>query len=141
LVSVGSALTGAFDVGQWSRAVREELPKLGVTACYVAAYEPMGLTPRTSRAEQATLVAAFDSRLQVDFHQESFALEALAPVSVWPPARQHRFILLPLFHAGVDLGFTLIECNDAPGTVLEAVREQLSIGLYGSMLARVHAGQ
>ncbi len=141
LVSVGSALAGAFDLQQWSNAVKQELPKLGVTACYVAAYEPMTINPRAGSTERATLVAAFDSQLQIDYHRESFDLQSLAPVSVWPPARQHRFIALPLFHAGVDLGFTLVECNDAPGTVLEAVREQLSIGLYGSLLAQRNAAE
>jgi DNA-binding LacI/PurR family transcriptional regulator len=136
LVSVGSALAGSFDLAELSTTIETRLPKLGVTACYVAVYEPFTLEGHESLPEKAHLVAAFDSELEIEATAAPFDVRQIAPSPNWPPARLYRFVALPLFHKNVDLGFALIECHDSPGAVLEAVREQLSIALYGALLAQ-----
>lgn len=135
LLSIGAELAGSFDLSRLDQVVRERLPKLGVTACYVAVYEPFRMEQR-GEPTAARLVAAYDAECEVTLSATPFDVRALAPAEWWPPARGHRFMVLPLFWNGVDLGFTLLECDDPTGMLLENVREQLSIGLYGALLAR-----
>jgi phosphoserine phosphatase RsbU/P len=136
LVNVGSALTGTFDLTELSRAIQSELPALGITACYVAVYEPFGARQHTHLPELARLVAAFDNGFEVTAIGEQFRPHQLAPTSCWPPPRQSRFTVLPLFLKGAELGFALVESKTAPGAVLEFVREQLSIALFGASISR-----
>jgi hypothetical protein len=49
-------------------------------------------------------------------------------------ARTSHFQVLPLFLNGHNLGFALVESR-AQAAVLEMVRAQLSIALYGALLA------
>lgn len=135
LLTIGAELAGSFDLTNLSQIVSERLPKLGVSACYVAVYEPFSADRRAEPAE-ARLVAAYDAEVELPFTSSpAFEVRALAPAELWPPPRGHRFMVLPLFWKGVDLGFTLLECDDPTGMVLENVREQLSIALYGALLA------
>jgi hypothetical protein len=135
LVNVGAALTGTFDLTELSQAIQAELPGLGISACYVAVYEPFGSKRHTHLPELARLVAGFDNGTQVQLSNEPFRAPQLAPATVWPPARLSRFTTLPLFLKGADLGYALVESKTAPGSVLEFVREQLSIALFGASLS------
>lgn len=136
LVNVGSSLAGSFDFAELGEAVARQLPRLGVVSAYVAVYDPMTLTPGDGLPSQAHLVAVFDSESNLPLTGEPFEPREMSPISLWPPARPYRFVVLPLFLKDVDLGFALIECPKAAGSVLEAVREQLSIALYGALIAR-----
>ncbi len=133
LVSVGAELAGSFDLDELQNVVEHKLRKLGVSACYVSVYEPFGLA-RKGQPTRGRTVAVFDAEVEVKPSATTFEPQLLAPPELWPPSHQHRFVTLPLFWKGVDLGFALIQC-DASGAVLETVREQLSIGLYGALLA------
>lgn len=135
LLNVGAALTGSFDLKELSKAIQAELPALGISACYVAVYEPFGAKRHNHLPELARLVAGFDNGTQLVVTDEQFRPHQLAPVAVWPPPRQSRFTVLPLFLKGADLGFALVESKTAPGSVLEFVREQLSIALFGASLS------
>lgn len=136
LLNVGAALTGSFDLKELSKAIQAELPALGISACYVAVYEPFGAKRHNHLPELARLVAGFDNGTQLVVTDEQFRPHQLGPIAVWPPARQSRFTVLPLFLKGADLGFALVESKTAPGSVLEFVREQLSIALFGASLSR-----
>jgi hypothetical protein len=135
LLDVGAALTGTFDLKELSRAIQTELPSLGISACFVAVYEPFGTKHQNHVPELARLVAGFDNGSELSVAGEQYRPQLLAPPSVWPLARQSRFTVLPLFLKGSDLGFALVESKTAPGPVLEFVREQLSIALFGASLS------
>ncbi len=134
LVSVGAQLAGSFDLAELQQVVSQRLHELGVTACYVSVYEPFTLE-RAGKPEKARTVAVFDAEVELHPIATPFDSHQLAPPELWPPARLHRFVTLPLFWKELELGIALVECDASSGAVLEAVREQLSIGLYGALLA------
>lgn len=136
LVEVGSALTASYDLDALARSIRSELPRLGVTACYVAVYQPFELKAPDSNPPRAQLVAAFDGQESLMVSSLPFEAPQLAPDALWPPARLHRMTVLPLFLKEHDLGFAVLE--GPHGSLSEMIRSQLSIALYGALLARAH---
>jgi hypothetical protein len=140
LADVGAALTGAFDLEELARRIETELPKVGITSCFVSAYEPLTLEQRKQAPRQAKLVAAFDTNQRLPVYGAAFDIHSLAPTELWPPGRLHGTTVLPLFLKDVDLGVALFERKAVKGSVLEFLREQLSIALYGALLAR-HAAR
>lgn len=135
-VSAGAALTSTYDLEALADAIRSELPALGISACYVSVYEPFTFRPQgQALPDRARLVTVFDVNAKLPSVGQPFAVQQLAPPELWPLARQTRMALLPLFLKGLDLGFVLIESKTASGAVMEFVREQLSIALYGALMA------
>src|SRR5690606_16231650 len=107
-----------------------ELPRLGVTACYVAVYQPFELDTPVGDPIRARLLAAFDGPKTLTTSSPSFEAPQLAPDALWPPPRLHRLTVLPLFLKEHDLGFALLE--GPHGALSEMIRSQLSIALYGA---------
>ncbi len=139
LTKVGAALTGSFNIEELTQEMQKRLPSIGVKSCYLAVYDPFNLSPSDQPRNRARLIGAFDDGKALEVDRAPFATDGLAPPKLWPPARLHHFSVLPLFLKGVDLGFALVECEHTEGSVLEFVRKQLSIGLYGSLLGRHHS--
>jgi hypothetical protein len=133
LVDVGTTLTSSYNLGDLQAAVESELPKLGITACYLAIYNPLSLTGDNPTFE-ARLVAGYDGAQPLQLIGATFPSQRLAPPEIWPPARTSRFLVLPLFLKGRNLGFVMLE-STTQGSVIEMVRGQLSVALYGSLLA------
>lgn len=134
LVEVGTALTASYDLEALARSIPAELPRLGVTACYVAVYQPFELDTPVGDPIRARLLAAFDGPKTLTTSSPSFEAPQLAPDALWPPPRLHRLTVLPLFLKEHDLGFALLE--GPHGALSEMIRSQLSIALYGALLAQ-----
>lgn len=138
LQQAGATIAGSFSLQALEAAVHKELPPLGITACYVASYEPPSKTgsPLSSRAQ---LVCAYDESGPIAVNTLPFESRHLAPEGIWPPQRIHRLTVVPLFLGDWQLGFAMLESH-AEGSVIEMLRAQLSIALYGCSLAqRVNA--
>jgi phosphoserine phosphatase RsbU/P len=140
LSGLGAALTGCYDLNELASRLKVQLPSVGIEACYLSVYEPFELQVRASPPKVARLVAAFDGKAELPTYGAPFDIHQLAPVELWPPSRLHSATLLPLFLKEVDLGFLLLEGRSVKGSVLEFLREQLSIALYGALLASKVSG-
>jgi hypothetical protein len=88
------------------------------------------------------VLAAFDAEREISVTtpaSEAFDTAALLPEGLMPkggaPALTRQMCVLPLFLKGEDLGYCLIQARGGKGTVLEALRDQLSTALYGANLA------
>lgn len=135
LQQAGATIAGSFSVEGLSASVQRELPLLGITACYIAAYDPP-TTSGTPIPAQANMVCAYDETGPLTNGLGLFDPLRLAPTSIWPPKRIHRLTVVPLFLGDWQLGFAMLESHTAEGSVIEMLRAQLSIALYGASLAR-----
>jgi signal transduction histidine kinase len=70
-----------------------------------------------------------------DHGGDVFPSQRLAPEGVLP-RRRTTFVLEPLFFREDQLGFVLFEMGPREGTIYEALREQISAALKGSLLVR-----
>lgn len=138
LQRAGAAIAGSFDVAALDVAVREHLPGLGIVACYISAYAPVEQIDSAPLTE-ARLLCGYDPQHESGIVEPAaFPSTSLTPPSVWPFARAHRLTVLPLFLRDKQLGFALVESHGVAGSVIEMVRAQLSIALYGIVLYRAY---
>lgn len=120
----GQRLIASRDVDELTKALTEELPRLGIPACHVMAYD----TPGTARA----LVRYEDGRLK-DHSDSPFPAINLTP---YPFHRDEPFSALcaPLYTDEDHLGYVIFEQGPEPGWIYEAVQQQLSSALRGIRL-------
>lgn len=141
LSEVGAALMRTFDLAELAKAVCRELPRLGVEAFYLCAYESeAGGAPASGLPARSRLIAGFDSELEVVLDspaEATFETAALLPASLKPGAAPgtRQMTVLPLFLKDESLGYCLVQARGGKSSVLEVVREQLSAALYGAKLA------
>lgn len=136
LQRASAALAGAFDEEALAQAVRAHLPELGIAACYVSAYSPIDRIGDAPLPE-ARFICGYDPEHRMGIADERpFPSTSLTPESIWASARAHRLTVLPLFLRDKQLGFALVESHGVSGSVIEMVRAQLSIALYGVFLQR-----
>lgn len=130
----GAIIASSFSLSALSAAIQKELPPLGVSACYISAYD----TPSQSDAPLpalAELVCAYDETGALGVNGGPFEARRLAPADIWPPKRLHRLTVVPLFLGDWQLGFAMLE-SQADGSVIEMLRASLSVALYGCSLTR-----
>jgi phosphoserine phosphatase RsbU/P len=141
LSEVGAALTASFDLAELARVACQKLPRLGVTAFCLAVYEPFTTAQRHTGLQlpqRSRLVAAFDQSeaLVIDQPQATFATDEVAPAPFNTHSKTRQMTALSLYLKGENLGFCLVQCRGGNGAVIEMLREQLSIALYGCRGAR-----
>jgi DNA-binding LacI/PurR family transcriptional regulator/signal transduction histidine kinase len=129
----GEAMITAFDVISLVHAVAEQFPKLGINSCYLSLYEG-----RTQPAPDSRLILAFDERRPpgADPVGVLFPSRQLVPAGLLPSDRRYTYIVEPLFFKEDQLGFALFEMGPPEGGVYEAVRDQISAALKGSLLVQ-----
>lgn len=139
---VGTALMRTFDIAQLAEAICRELPRLGVDAFFLCAYEPKAPGSAAALPPRARLIAGFDVERELRMsrpREQSFETGQLLPDSLLPrggaPALTRQFSVLPLFLGDQDLGYCLVQARGARSTLLEALRDQLSTALFGAHLA------
>lgn len=139
LTGVAAALTSTFDLGSLAKVAPGELPKLGVSAFYLVCYEPFdGAQESDALPPRSRLIAAFDTTtdLRKDVPDGSdFATTSLLPASLSESARTHQMAVMPLFWKDRNLGYFLVECRGGKAWVIEVLRDQLSIALFGALLS------
>jgi phosphoserine phosphatase RsbU/P len=138
LSEVGSSLVRTFDLVKLAKAVCRELPRLGIDAFYLCAYE--GAASDTGLPAKARLLAGFD--LEHGVHIDKPSEATFDTAGLLPPALQPRatpgtrqLSVLPLFIEDDSLGYCLVQARGGKAAVLEVLRDQLSAALYGAQLA------
>ena len=134
LTDVSGALAASYGLQDLSECIHHQLPRLGITACYLAVHEPFTFD-REESADASRCVVAYDKNVPVPGARGSvFPTREVGPAELWPPERLYHFSVLPLFLKGRSMGYALLECRSGKGTVIEVVREQLSVALFGALL-------
>ncbi|MFD9698028.1 substrate-binding domain-containing protein [Lentzea sp. NPDC059081] len=117
----GQRILASRDVNELTKALSEELPRLGIPGCHVMAYDGPGTVRALVRYENGELLSAPES---------PFPIRELTP---YPLHRAEPFsALVAALHTDErQLGYVIFEKGPEPGWIYEAVQQQLSSALHG----------
>jgi signal transduction histidine kinase len=142
---VGQRLLSAPDVDELADALAEELPKLGIPTCYLAAYttEPTGgdeagtesPTDGVGRTWSRSLLAyEHGRRREMPEVGEVYRSTDLVAGNALERASQFSMVAAPLYFKEEQLGFVLFEVGPRIGWIYEALQEQLGSALQAALL-------
>jgi len=134
LREVGQMLITTHDVTELMDMLVQELPRLGISSCYLSLYEDPN-----SPTDWSTLTLAYREGERVALAEEKkrFASPQLVPTGLLPENRRYELIVQPLYFRQSQLGFALFEFEQGiqqRGLISEALRGQLSSALQGALL-------
>jgi DNA-binding LacI/PurR family transcriptional regulator/serine phosphatase RsbU (regulator of sigma subunit) len=146
LVTASRALLTSFDVVELRRAIRSELPRLGVPACSLLVYEGdgAGVPPSARHGEFGQSGALPElSRCIVSYEPAQFGSlapppDALRTEQLWPRPRTMRSsqTVQSLFFDQERLGLLMLDFTPGQGPLHHAIGEMVSASLQGARLAQ-----
>jgi diguanylate cyclase (GGDEF)-like protein len=130
LRDVGQALISSWDVAGIMDALRDHLPRMGISAGFLAMYA----NPDAPLA-QARLMLAFSEqgRAVLEPGGRSFPTRQLVPQDLLP-RRRCDLVVEPLFFHEEPIGFFVLEIGPLDGVVYEVLRTMVSSALKGALL-------
>ncbi|MFC1974977.1 substrate-binding domain-containing protein [Chloroflexota bacterium] len=128
---IGLELLTTFDMARLADVLARNLPQLGIPSCYLSLYENPD-----APAEWSRLILAYDQRGQVELEEggRRFASAQLVPEGMLSPEKQYNMVVEPLYFGENQFGFVLFEVGPPEGSVYEALREEISNALQGTLL-------
>jgi signal transduction histidine kinase len=138
---VGQRLITAPDLAGLAKALAEDLPRVGIPSCYVAAYESEHLegaaTPSPPRGWARALLAYEDGNaLDLDETELVFRSHELVPGQRLDRRERYSLVAAPLYFKQEQLGFVLFELGPRIGWIYEALQEQVSSAMQGALLVQ-----
>ncbi|MBX3081462.1 MAG: substrate-binding domain-containing protein [Anaerolineae bacterium] len=124
LTEIGEALLTVTNVEDLSRAMSENLPSLDVISCYIATYED-------ASREWSTLIYLYD-RESHQSHSLPKHNQVRFPTNTILLPNNRRFTLLveSLHFGDVQIGFVVLEVENAHAYIYDALRKQISNALH-----------
>lgn len=137
LREVGEALATSADVEDLMDTIVQELPRLGISGCYLSLYKDP-----EAPVEQSRLILAWGEkgRVELEAGGRSFASRALVPAEVLHQTRDdagdqsYSYVVEPLYFRENQMGFVLLEAGGQEGVVCDAIRAEISSALWEVML-------
>jgi signal transduction histidine kinase/DNA-binding LacI/PurR family transcriptional regulator/AraC-like DNA-binding protein len=135
LRKISHGLATMTSVPDLMNVLAEELPRLGISSCYLALYEDA-----TEPTEWCRLVLAFDENGRIELGMEGRRIRSreLAMGTALSIPNPHRLLVTPLFFQNEQLGLILFAQRVA-GDMYEVLRDEISATLKGVMLAEQNA--
>ncbi len=122
---VSAKLMATFEPAKLNRALREQLPLLGITSCILARYCP-------DRPAYAALLGYFAcEQFRDELYGEEFLAANLAPDGLVPVDTPVQLIVEPLIHEQQALGFVVFPQGEAEGYIYEVLGQVLSSAVIG----------
>jgi signal transduction histidine kinase len=141
---VGKRLITASGVAELADILAEELPKLAIPGCYLAAYEPAAVAPGTVagpategvQRDRSRLLLAYDDGTRIDLTPDTAVFES---VQIVPGDRlnrkpQYSMVVAPLYFKDEQLGFVLFELGPPIGWIYVSLQEQISTALHRAFM-------
>ena len=132
---VGQELISASDVGELAGTLAEQLPRLGIPGCYLAAYErsEQAGQPQTARSR---LLLAYEDGAVVDIPADSAVFDSvrLVPGDRLRRAAPSSIVAAPVYFRDEQLGFVLFELGPRLGWIYATLQEQLGSALHRAFL-------
>jgi PAS domain S-box-containing protein len=126
LREIGQSILTTFEMADLMDLLAQQLPRVGISSCYLSLYEGKDMPAQWSR-----LALAYDERGRTELEAggRRFPSRQLVPGDWLPHERQCNMVVLPLYYMENQLGFVLFELGLRDGTVSETLRAQLSSSL------------
>jgi signal transduction histidine kinase/DNA-binding LacI/PurR family transcriptional regulator/CheY-like chemotaxis protein len=129
---VGQRLITASDVDHLAATMAEELPKVGISRCYVAGH----VDPGDAALTCARLLFGLEDGQAITVPDDSavFASRDLVPADRLRTAEPASYVMAPLNFAAHQLGFALFGVGPRTGWIYEAVQEQIASALQSATM-------
>jgi signal transduction histidine kinase/DNA-binding LacI/PurR family transcriptional regulator/DNA-binding response OmpR family regulator len=126
LHEINQELATALSVQDLADVLWQNLPRLGIPACYISLYEEANAFSGFSR-----LILAYSKkgRIRLDDAGFRFPSKHLIPRGMRRMDYPAALVVLPLFYQEEQLGFVVFETGPRYGGLYEALREQISSAL------------
>jgi signal transduction histidine kinase/DNA-binding LacI/PurR family transcriptional regulator len=138
---VGHRLVTAPDVAGLADVLADELPKVGIAGCYLAAYEQPAPEPAAPAAgepsrAQARLLLSYENGVRTDVTPDSavFPSVQLVPGDRLRRATPYSMVAVPLYFKDEQLGFALFELGPRIGWIYAALQEQVGSALHRTFM-------
>jgi DNA-binding LacI/PurR family transcriptional regulator/signal transduction histidine kinase len=138
MTSISEPLMTAFDIAGLADVVADQLPRMGVRACYLSLYENPADAGGTMPTVWSRLILAYNEsgRIPLEPGGRRFPSRLLVPRDILPENKRYALMLEPLhFRDESQLGFILFEpLQTEVGAHREALSRQISTALKGAIL-------
>ena len=135
LRKISHGLATMTSVPDLMNVLEEELPRLGISSCYLALYEDA-----TKPTEWCRLVLAYDENGRIELEAEGRRIRSreLAMGRALPHDKPNRMLVTPLYFQNEQLGLILFAQRPV-GDMYEVLRDEISATLKGVMLSEQNA--
>jgi DNA-binding LacI/PurR family transcriptional regulator/PAS domain-containing protein len=123
-------LINTVDIPEMMDVLAHNLPKLGISSCYLSLYQ----NPKQSLAE-SRLLLAYDKRGRRKVKETDlvFPSTQLAPNKMFHTKKTYSLVVEPLYFREDQQGFILFESEELPGELYDTLREQISSALQAAL--------
>ena len=130
LGDVAAQLITNFDLEKLAEAISEQLPRLGISSCYVCRHSLL-------QHDQSELVMGFGRWGAITTAADAIVFNSLdlVPPALQPPEEHVVLVVEPLATLEESLGFVVFEYGNVEPYVFEVLRELLTAALRGARLA------
>lgn len=143
LHEINQEMATALTVQDLTEILWNNLPRLGIPACYLSLYENQDTFSEVSR-----LILAYDprGRMKIEPEGRRFGSKDLIPPGMRQWDEPASLVVQPLFYREEQMGFVVFETGPRYGGLYEALREQISsalkhIQLHQSVVDARHAAE
>jgi signal transduction histidine kinase/DNA-binding LacI/PurR family transcriptional regulator len=130
---VGQRMVTAPDTASLAATVAEELPKIGITSCYLALYEPAhSERPAGAPTEMSRLLLAYENgtRTEIGAAETTYPSVQLLPGDRLANRSPYSMVATPLYFKDQQLGFALFALGPRIGWIYATLQEQVSSALH-----------
>jgi len=133
LREVGARLISTFDIAELMNILAEELPRLGISGCYLSVYENPAIPTGMARLFLAYTIAG---RIALPNAGQPFPAMRLVPDEFLCQRQLYSLIAFPLYFREHQLGLILFNASSSDGMIYETLRTEISSALQGAMLVQ-----
>ncbi len=127
-----AAISSAHDLDELSRAVKEHLPPLGITRCYVATYNGTSGDERMARLVLVHAPHAPDAKPAEPPSWQLKSVEEILRKHILPTSGEHALAVFPTVFRGEELGILVLELEAIDGYLYETLRDVFTAALAGA---------
>jgi signal transduction histidine kinase/DNA-binding LacI/PurR family transcriptional regulator len=141
---VGQRLITASDVGGLADVLAEDLAKVEIPGCYLAAYESVmsgtdavtGTPVADVRRDRSRLLLAYENGARADITPDHavFGSGQLVPGGRLNRATPYSVVAAPLYFRDEQLGFVLFELGPSIGWIYVSLQEHISTALHRALM-------
>jgi DNA-binding LacI/PurR family transcriptional regulator/GAF domain-containing protein len=128
---IGLLMIATLRLEELTDLIVQQLPRVGVSGCYVSLYEGKEMPP-----EQSRLILAYNGRERVELEVGGvrYPSRQLVPEGLLPQQRRHTLVVESLHFGENQLGFVLLEAGPEEVSLYDTLRGQLSSALQEVLL-------
>ncbi len=139
LHSLSRALATTFDMAGLMDILATHLPRVGISACYLATYEsPQPYRYPQPAPEWSRLLLAYADGVRVPLEAggKRFPTRQIVPEGLLTSERRYALVVEPLHFQKEQIGFILLRAGLRDGALYQVLSNEISSAIQGALLAQ-----